>query len=275
MILIRTRSSARSDRGAAMESVRSADGTTIALERSGDGPALVVVTGAFCARSTPAGLAAALDPSFTVWRYDRRGRGDSGDTPPYAVEREIDDLAALIESVGGQAYVCGHSSGSVLALAAAGAGLAISRLAVFEPPFRLPDGPQLPPDYQEHVTSLVAAARFGEVVEYFMTSAVGLPAEAVGQMRKSPAWPGLEALAPTLVYDGLLLLDPSLPAGLLAGITVPALVLDSTGSAPWLRNAAQATARALPNARHRSLDGTFHQLPPKVLAPALAAFFTP
>lgn len=257
-----------------MSKVISADGTPISYERSGDGPPVILAGGALNDQQSFAPLAAALAPHLTVISYDRRGRGASGDTPPYTIEREVEDLAALIAEAGGQACVCGFSSGSVLALEAAAAGLPIGKLGLFEPPFRLPDGPQLPPDYQEQVTRLVRGGRPGEAVEYFMIKAVGLSAEAVAQMRRSPAWPPLERLAPTLIYDGLLLLDPALPAGRLATIKVPALVLDSTASAPWLRNSARATAAALPQASQRSLDGTFHQVPPEILAPVLVDFFT-
>ena len=257
-----------------MSKVISADGTPISYQRRGAGPPVILIGGALNDQMSSAPLAAALAPRLTAIGYDRRGRGASGDTPPYAVEREIEDLAALIAEAGGQAGVCGFSSGSVLALEAVAAGLPIGRLGLFEPPFRLPDGPQLPPDYQEQVRRLVTGGRLGEAVEYFMTSAVGLSAEAVTQMRRSPAWPGLERLAPTIMYDGWLLLDPALPLARLAAITVPALVLDSTASAPWLRDSARATAAALPRASHRSLAGTFHQIPPEVLAPVLADFFT-
>jgi pimeloyl-ACP methyl ester carboxylesterase len=235
---------------------------------------VILVGGALNDAQSAAPLAAALAPRLTAVSYDSRGRGSSGNTQPYSVEREIEDLGALIAELGGRACLCGHSSGSVLALAAAGAGLGVDKLALFEPPFRLTGGPQLPPDYQQQVTKLTDEGRPGDTVEYFMTSAVGLPAEAVAQLRRSPAWPALEALAITIVYDGLLLLDPALPAERLAAITVPALVLESTGSAPWLRSSAQATARALPNARHLSLTGMFHQIPPETLAPVLIDYFT-
>ena len=260
-----------------MHQVISADRTPIGYERFGDGPPVILIGGALNDRQSARPLASALAPTMTGVCYDRRGRGSSGDTLPYAVEREVEDLAALVAAVQADsepAFLCGFSSGSVLALEAVDGGLAVSKLALFEPPFRLPDGPQLPPDYQEQVTSLAAEGRRGEAVEYFMTRAMGLPAEAIGPMRRTAAWPSLEALAPTLVYDGLLLLDPSLPARRLAGITVPTLVLDSAASAPWLRNSSVATARAMPDARHLSLDGTFHQIPPETLAPVLTSFFT-
>lgn len=257
-----------------MSKVISADGTPISYQRRGDGRPVILVGGALNDQQSSAPLAAALAPHLTAISYDRRGRGASGDTPPYAVEREIEDLAALIAEAGGRAGVCGFSSGSVLALDAVAAGLPISGLGLFEPPFRLPDGPQLPPDYQEHVTRLVTGGGLGEAVEYFMTRAVGLSVEAVAQMRRSPAWSSLERLAPTLIYDGWLLLDPALPVARLATIAVPTLVLDSAASAPWLRNSARATAQALPDASHRSLDGTFHQIPPEILAPVLVELFT-
>jgi hypothetical protein len=257
-----------------MTTVSSADGTPIAYHRHGDGPPVILVGGALNDARWAAPLAAALAPRMTVLSYDRRGRGASGDTPPYAVRREVEDLAALIGEAGGRAGVFGFSSGAALALEGAGAGLAIAGLVLFEPPFRLADSPALPAGYQQHLAGLVAAGQRGEAVEYFMTTAVGLPAEALRRLRRLPGWPDLEALAPTIVYDGLVMRGHRLPAERLAALATPALVLDSTGSAPWMRASARATAAALPGGRHRSLDGTFHQVPPQVLAPVLADFLS-
>jgi pimeloyl-ACP methyl ester carboxylesterase len=254
--------------------VISADGTAIAYQRFGTGgPPVILVGGAFNDAASYVPTAEALAGPMTAVTYDRRARGASGNTLPYAIAREVEDIAALTAELGGQAYVCGFSSGSILAFEAAAAGVPIHRLVMFEPPFRLPTSPQLPPGYQEQMAAFIASGRNGDAVAYFMTQAVGLPGEAVAQMRKAPHWPMLEALAPSAVHDDLLVGDGSVPVDRLAAFTVPTLLLDSTGSAPWLRNAAAAVADALPKATHRSLDGTFHKLPPDVLAPVLIEFF--
>lgn len=256
-----------------VDKVTSVDGTVLACHRSGDGPPAILVSGAFNAAQAMIPLARALAPRMTAIAFDRRGRGASGDTPPYAVAREIEDLAALIAAVGGEACLYGHSSGAILAFEAAAAGLPVSRLVMFEPPYRLPAGPQLPPGYHERMAALVSAGQHGEAVSYFMIHAVGLPAAAVSQLRRGPQWAAMEALAPSAVYDGLVVGDASVPAARLAALTVPTLTLDSQGSAPWLRATAAAVADIVPGHHHRSLDGTFHQVPPDALAPVLAGFF--
>lgn len=256
-----------------MERVISKDGTTIAYDRFGEGPSVVLVGGAFNDRGTPTELAGRLAEEFAVYSYDRRGRGDSGDTEPYAVQREIEDLDAVIEAAGGTAFVYGLSSGAALALHATIAGSPIVRLALLEPPFRGKGAPPEPPGYREHLTELIAAGRRGDAVEYFMTQAVGLPPEAVTQMRMSPAFASLEAMSHTLVYDAVVMGDNTVPAGELSHVTLPMLVLNSTGSPPWLRDAARATAEAISGARHVELTGEFHQVPASVLAPTLTEFF--
>jgi pimeloyl-ACP methyl ester carboxylesterase len=258
-----------------VETVRSRDGTAIAYEWRGDGSPVVLVGGAFNDRNSPADLAEALSTRYTVVTYDRRGRGDSGDAAPYAVDREIDDLAAVIAAVGSPVQLYGNSSGGVLAMRAAAAGVPVERLAILEPPFRSDGAPALPERYRETLVELTADGRHGDAVEYFLTRVVGLPAESVEQTRRSPAWPALQRMAPTLVYDTDVTGDGGLPVALLAEVVTPTLVLDSTSSAPWLRAAASAVAAALPRGRHRSLAGAFHRLPPDVLGPALAEFFNP
>jgi alpha-beta hydrolase superfamily lysophospholipase len=258
-----------------MTKVSSADGTTIAYERSGDGPPVILVGGALADRQLAVPYAQALSQRMTVINYDRRGRGESGDTAPYAVDREVEDLGVLIAQAGEWAYVCGFSSGAALAFEAAAAGLAIPKLALFEPPYRVEGGgAQLPDGYLRHLTELTSAGRGGEAIEYFMTAAVGLPAAAVAQMRQGPGWSATAALAPTLVYDSLVLGDSTaVPTARMAAMTAAALVIDSTASPDWLRQAAKATAAALADSRQRSLDGTFHQVPPAILAPVLIDFF--
>src|ERR671937_523006 len=169
--------------------VRSKDGTTIAFDQPGDGPSIILVGGAMSTRSASVPLAALLAPHFTVFAYDRRGRGASGDTAPYAVEREVDDLDALISAAGGSAFVFGHSSGAVLALEVAARGLAITKLALYEPPFIVDDSrPPLPRDYVTQLTELIAAERRGDAVAYFMTTAVAVPGGMVGPMRSAAPW---------------------------------------------------------------------------------------
>jgi len=186
-----------------METVTSKDGTTIAFDRTGEGPTRVVVGGALNGRTDAAPLAALLSPSYTVIAYDRRGRGDSTDTQPYAVEREIEDLAAVIEVTGGSAFAFGHSSGAALILESAARGLPIMKQALYEPPYIVDDSrPPLPKEYVDHLDELVASDRRGEAVEYFMTVAVGMPPEMVTPMRDAPMWKSLEDIAHTIAYDG-------------------------------------------------------------------------
>ncbi|MEO7001404.1 MAG: alpha/beta hydrolase [Ktedonobacterales bacterium] len=267
-----------------MRNVISKDGTPIALDQSGQGPAIILVAGATATREAEASLAAALAPYFTVFAYDRRGRGDSGDTAPYAVEREVEDIGALITVAGGSAFVFGHSSGAVLALEAARLlPASITKLALYEPPFIVDDSrPPAPEDFAQHLTELVASGRRGEAVEYFMT-VVGSPAEMVAQMRQSPMWPRLEAVAPTLAYDGAIMGNTMRgdPATLKkwASVTVPTLVMDGTvffgrvDQHAFLRHGAQEITDILPDAQHRTLEGQDHGPADDVLVSALKAFF--
>jgi pimeloyl-ACP methyl ester carboxylesterase len=247
-----------------MHTTTSPDGTTLAFDRIGDGSPLVIVGGAFGTRDHPsvAGLARHLAGHFTVLPYDRRGRGDSTDTPPYAVEREIEDLAAVIEAAGGRTHVYGLSSGAGLAARAAAAGLPIDGLILHEPPYDV-DGarPPLPPDFADRVAALVTEGRHDDAVEYFMTQGIGLPADPVASMRPTPVWAGLEALAPTLVYDNAVMGDNSLPADDLARLEQPVLVLSGELSPGWFHRAAEASAAACPDARHLQLPGQSHFAP--------------
>ncbi|SCL14993.1 Lysophospholipase, alpha-beta hydrolase superfamily [Micromonospora rhizosphaerae] len=252
-----------------VDTVRSADGTTIAYETAGEGPPIILVGGAFNDRSTTRALAAALASDFTAYGYDRRGRGDSGDTGPYAVQREIEDVAALIEVAGSRAYVYGLSSGAILAAYAAAEGLPITGLALFEPPFQVGPHGGAKAELPDRLTELVSAGRRGDAVELFLTAAVGLPPNAVAGMRGMPEWSWMEGLAHTLAYDTTVTGDGPLPAARLGTITAPTVVVDSTGSPPWLRDAAAATASAIPGATHRSLEGGFHEVPPEHLAAEL------
>ncbi len=256
-----------------MATVTSRDGTTIVYDVAGDGAPVILVGGALSDRRSAAALAQVLARDLRVVTYDRRGRGDSGDTPPYAVDRETEDLAALIDEVGGQASVYGHSSGAALALAAAAAGVPVRRLIVFEPPYSVVARPVEPAHLVDDLRALMSAGRRGEVVEKFMTDAVGLPSQVVEQTRQSPAWPALEALAHTILYDLEILGDNRPPEAALARITIPTLVLGSSASPGWLQDAVAATAASIPGAEHRLLDGEFHGVAPEELAPVLVAFF--
>lgn len=258
----------------------SADGTTIAYDRRGSGPAVILVGGAFQYRAfdpRTAQAAELLGGHFTVVHYDRRGRGGSGDTPPYATEREVEDLAALIREVGGSAMLYGHSSGAVLALDAVVAGLPVTKLALYEPPFIVDDSRSLPGDYRKRLAELVAEDRRGDAVEYFMTVAVGLPPENVAGLRQAPHWAGFEAVAHTLPYDAELMegtLDSRpLPTDRWPGVTVPVLIGDGGASAQQMHSAADALAELLPGARRVTFEGQAHGIEPAVVVPALVEFF--
>ena len=264
-----------------MSITQSKDGTIIAFDRSGEGSPIILVHPAFGHRAfNPefAELAQLLSSRFTVFNYDRRGRGESGDTPPYSVEREVDDLAALIDAAGGSAYVYGMSSGAVLALEAKNRGLAITKLALYEPVFVVDDTrPPLPTDYVRRLTELVTSGRHGDAVGYFMVYGPGLPPEFVAQMRTQPVWPAFEALAPSLVYDATISADTMtgqpVTADQVACVTVPTLVIVGTMVPDWMRNGAQAVADALPNGRVTTIEGEFHRASPRLLAPTLTAFY--
>ncbi|MBO3749843.1 alpha/beta fold hydrolase [Streptosporangiaceae bacterium NEAU-GS5] len=257
--------------------VVSADGTTITFDRVGDGPALVLVHGAFTDRSHPtlARVAAVLAPWFTVVNYDRRGRGASGDTRPYAVQREIEDLTAVIGTVGGSAMVFGGSSGAALALTAAAQTAAITRLALWEPPYHVdPTAPSLPRDLAARLAALAGAGRRAEAVELFLTRAAEVPASAVAAMRSDPSWPAMEGVAHTLAYEAEVM-GPgnALPTQTAASLSAPVLVLNGGASAAWMRNAGAALAKVIPGAAHRVLDGETHNVSPEALAPELLEFF--
>jgi alpha-beta hydrolase superfamily lysophospholipase len=210
---------------------------------------------------------------FTVFNYDRRGRGDSGHTAPYAVEREVEDLDAVIDAAGGSAFVYGTSSGAALALEAGASGLAITKLALWEPPFGLDESSRPPADTAKTFTELVSAGRRGDAVEYFMSKVVGLPPEFVVYARTQPFWASQEALAHTLAYDATIMGDYSLPTERAAAVTVPTLVIDGGASFGFMGESADALAAVLPEGRRRTLDGQEHNVDPAALAPALEEFF--
>jgi pimeloyl-ACP methyl ester carboxylesterase len=212
-----------------------------------------------------------------VVSYDRRGRGDSGDNRPYAVERELEDLNAVIAAAGpGQkARVHAISSGGGLLIRAVAAGLPIGKASIFEVPYRIESAPPMPDHYIATLEGFVEADERAGLVEYFNTQVVGLPSEMLEPMKGTPMWEALVAMAPTLVYDGLALGGDvqSLPVNMLSGIDIPVLSISSDHSTPWLRDAAKATAEAIPKGNYQSLAGGFHEVPPPVLAPVLTEFY--
>jgi pimeloyl-ACP methyl ester carboxylesterase len=252
----------------AMERVQSADGTTIAFDRSGAGPALVLVVGAFSDRSSTKSLAAGLGSRFAVYEYDRRGRGDSGDTAPYSIEREIEDLAAVVEAAGGSAFVFGHSSGGALALEAAARGVPARRVAVYEAPYTA--GPTT--EFADQLDELAASGREGEVAERFLTL-MGTPPQMIEQMKAGPYWARMRSFARTLPYEVRLCNGGSVPADRLAAITAPTLALAGGASPGWAREAAATIAAAVPGGQLRVLDGQGHGAADEVLIPVLEKFF--
>jgi pimeloyl-ACP methyl ester carboxylesterase len=258
----------------------SRDGTTIAYDKLGEGPALILVDGALTVHSSGSGseLARLLAPRFTVYGFDRRGRGESGDTLPYAVDREIDDIEALIDHAGGSAFLYGHSSGGPLAMRAAiRLGGKVSKIAMYEPPYNNDPGAQASwSHYLRQLEKALAEDRRGDAVALFMRF-VGTPAEQIGRMRRAPSWPGLEAVAPTLAYDHAAILgEPwSVPAELAARVSVPALVMAGDAGLPFMPDAARVLSQAIPRGQLRTLAGQTHEVNPGVLAPVLADFLTP
>ena len=260
-----------------MNTTTSKDGTPIAFDQSGQGPALILVAGALTTRAAWPPLAARLAPHFSVFAYDRRGRGDSGDTRPYAVEREVEDLDALITEAGGAAYLYGHSSGAALALeAAVKLGDKVTKLAMYEAPYN--DESQARRAWKEYIqqlTELLAADRRGDAVALFMQY-VGTPADQVEALRHAPVWPMLEAIAPTLAYDHTAILgeDSSVPIERAASVRVPTLVMNGGASYAFMYETARALSQAMPHAQLRTLEGQTHEVDPKVLAQALVEFLT-
>jgi pimeloyl-ACP methyl ester carboxylesterase len=260
-----------------IKTVKSTDGTAIAFETTGKGPALILVGGAFCDRSAPTSgtpLAERLAHRFTVFSYDRRGRGDSADTPPYAIDREVQDLSALITAAGGSAFVFGNSSGGLLAVDAAVQGLSIPKLAFYEPPVILDaDRAKSFEALAKQLDEAAAGGRRADAVELYFTKVMQMPAPAVAQMRKSPMWSGFEALAHTLSYDLRITARGPARLGQVGAVRSTTLVMDGGASPPWMREAIQTLARAIPDARHQTLQGQTHAVDPKALARALEDFF--
>lgn len=261
-----------------MQTVTSKDGTTIAFDKSGSGPAVVLVDGALGSRGFETGLgqlAALLSEHFTAYHYDRRGRGDSGDTQPYALEREIEDIEALIDHADGSAFVYGVSSGAALAMEAAlRLGSKVRKLAMYEAPYN--DDPQSRQNwvnYVKDIKELIAAGRSDDAVLRFMML-VGMSPDDVPGMREQPWFALLAALGHTLLYDAAALGDESaIPHDKAARVSMPALVMDGGASFPFMHTAAVALAKAMPNGEHRTLDGQTHEVQAEALASVLIDFF--
>lgn len=264
-----------------MSTVISKDGTRIGYEKNGSGPGLILVDGAICYRNfgPMQSLSALLAPHFSVYTYDRRGRGESSNSKPYTVEREAEDLEALIDAAGGKAYVFGISSGACLALEAAiQLKKKISKLALYEAPYRSdPAGRQEWKEYRNKLEKALAENCRGDAVVLFM-QLVGTPTEQINGMQQAPVWPLFEAVAPTLEYDAEAMgEDRTAPIQRAARVAVPALVMDGGANLqimPFMNESATALARAIPHAQHRTLEGQTHDVKLEVLAPVLDDFFS-
>jgi pimeloyl-ACP methyl ester carboxylesterase len=264
--------------------VESKDGTPIAYERRGSGPVVILVDGALCSRTfgpTPK-LAPVLAERFTVVSYDRRGRGKSGDREPYSIDREIEDLAALIEASGGSAFLYGASSGAVLALRAAARGIGVAKLAMYDPPFVTAGAPApVPPDRVREIIEHARAGRRSDAVKTFLRM-VGTPAMAIPIMRIIPGvWSNLTAVAHTLPYDLAMLGDygadkpvPADVAEALAAVRVPTLVGVGAKSPGWMQHTVDVVARGVPGARREVLAGQNHVVSEKAIGPVLVEFFS-
>jgi pimeloyl-ACP methyl ester carboxylesterase len=267
-----------------MPTVTSKDGTSIAYDRSGEGPAVILVDGALCFRAFgPMGpLAALLAPHATVFTYDRRGRGESGDTAPFAVEREVEDIEALIDAAGGSAGVYGISSGAFLALEGAHRlPTKVTKLAIYEPPCSMDEHAiRRFEEYKTRLGELFAAGRRGDAISLFMRFVgAGLagddpaPQDAGARLRDTPVWPIFEAVAPTLAYDAAAMGDSSVPAAQAAAVAIPLLALAGGASPAWMRQAARAVAVAAPDGRYGTLEGQTHEVAAAAIAPVLIEFF--
>lgn len=255
--------------------VTSKDGTTIGFDRLGEGPPVILISGGSVDRTSNAGLAANLAPDLTAMNYDRRGRGDSGDTLPYAIEREVEDIDAVVTAAGGSAYLYGSSSGAALGLIAAealGPGR-VTKLAMWEPPYFVDPSKGPPADHIEQYDIMIAEGRPGDAAEYFMSKVVGMPADFVAFARTQPWWANQVKIAHTLAYDARIMDDYALPLDRAKRVTVPTIVLAGGASFPFLPETAKALVASLPNGTLRILEGQSHDVSADALGPALKAFF--
>jgi pimeloyl-ACP methyl ester carboxylesterase len=256
-----------------MSNVVSKDGTTLEYDRFGSGPAVVLLYVGPFTRVANSGLAALLADHFTVYSYDRRGRGGSGGSVQDGPDREFEDLHAILSEAGGSACVYGSSGGGIMGLQAAARGLPITRLAVWEPPYSVvPGAPRPPADWGKQVAALVGEDRRGDAVAYWMTSVTGMPEQMVAGMRQAPFWPAIEAEAHGLIADHALVGDVTFDEVMLRSVPVPTLVLDGGSSSPLAPSAAKVAA-TVPGAVHQSLEGQPHNVADEAMAPALIAFY--
>ena len=259
-----------------MEYVTSKDGTSIAYDKLGSGPPVILVCGGSVDRMSNAGLAEVLAQHLTVYNYDRRGRGDSGDNQQYAVEREIEDIAAVAGACGGPAYLYGTSSGAALALEAAGAlPGTIAKLALWEAPYIVEGSRPYPaPNTAQIFRDFIAQGKRGEAAEHFMTQVVGLPPDFAAFARTQPWWAQQEAIAHTLAYDAEVMGDYHLPTALASRIQMPTLVLAGSATFPFLIATAEKLAETIPGAIYQLLPDQQHNVDPAVIGPALSAFYS-
>jgi pimeloyl-ACP methyl ester carboxylesterase len=258
-----------------MSYVTSKDGTRIAYERLGSGPPVILIDGAMCSRAfgPMPKIAALLEQHFTVYLYDRRGRGESGDTQPYSKAREVEDVAALIDAAGGTAFVVGLSSGGALALEAAADGARIAKLAVYEPPFMVDDRRHAALDHEGKLRALIGAGQRGAAVKYFMRDMVAVPAPVVFMMQlMRGVWRKLQAVAHTLAYDAAIMGDWQVPQRL-ARLQTPTLAMYGSKTQTRLQRAVEELVKLLPNVRKQVLPGQTHNVNAAVLVPALVAYF--
>jgi len=257
-----------------MKNVTSKDGTKITYDQLGQGAPVVLVSGGSVDKGSNASLAEALAPHFTVYNYDRRGRGESGDTQPYAVDREIEDIEAVIDAAGGKAYLYGSSSGAALALEAARKlPTKVTKLVMWEPPYIMDPARRPAANTAQIFSDFIAAGKRAEAAEHFMAKVVGLPPEFVEGARNSPWWPGQLALAHTLAYDATVMGDYSLPEARIADVKVPTIVIDGGASFGFMHETADAIAKVLNDRGHRkTLEGQQHNVDGAVLGAAVTEF---
>jgi len=264
-----------------MRTVTSKDGTKIAFDKVGSGPAVIFVNGAMSYRAmdpTLGQFAELLSKDFTVYDYDRRGRGESTNTEPFTKAREIEDIQALVEDAGGEAMLVGFSSGGAVTLETAAVTPGVTKAFVYEVPFIVDDTRQPLADYEGHTSKLVAEGKIDELVEYFITVVAGIPTEFVSGLKQDQdMWARMLAVAPTIPHDAAFMSEfmkgRPLPYGYWAKVKVPVLVGDGGASPAWLHNAAEALGKALPHASRETFEGQTHSFDPKVLAPSIIEFF--
>lgn len=259
-----------------MNTVISKDGTRIAYKKNGTGPVVILVDGAFCSKEfgPMPKLAPFLTQNFTVFTYDRRARGESGDTKPYAIEREIEDIDALIQFAGGAVCLFGISSGAILAMHAAAYGLSVIKLALFEPPFVANPNKHRTSNGNQQLSHLISEGKRGEACSFYLTKIIGAPFFIPFILRLTPNWTKMKANANSLPYDATICGDFQIPGDVVSRITIPVIVIDSNKSPHPLRNAAHEVHKAMPNSLQKTLNGKVHDAPPEVLAPELIQFFS-